>query len=330
MIGIYQDNFIDYLRDSLGEEPQITGKNIIIPCPWCEYGKLKDHYHLYISLYEPIYNCFHSECTQSGFLTKLIKKIEGVETHKLRKFVDLDKLKSNPIKKKSIVEGKDKLLQIPKININEFPKKTLYIKKRFKFSSFINIENIPNLIFDFDKFLRINNITLTEPKQINMVDYLQSNFVGFLTINNAFIIFRNIDEMSDFKHFKFTIDDKTKFLDYYKILGRNPLSKKVILAEGIYDIFSEYLFDFTGNKNDVYLYACSMSTNFRNLIKSIVFNEQDFKLDIIILSDKGIKLEYYQKLKKYNSFIINSLKVYYNRANKDFNEVPVILTEFKI
>ena len=58
MIGIYQDNFIDYLRERLGSEPKITAKNIIVPCPWCEYQEDKDHYHLYIGLDIPIFNCF--------------------------------------------------------------------------------------------------------------------------------------------------------------------------------------------------------------------------------------------------------------------------------
>ena len=76
MIGIYQDSFKKYLEDNLGSVRE-TSKNLIVPCPFCEYGKDKDHYHLYISLEVPIFHCFHGGCEVGGVLGKLMRKIAG-------------------------------------------------------------------------------------------------------------------------------------------------------------------------------------------------------------------------------------------------------------
>jgi len=60
MIGVYKEEFVEFLKKNIGDIKQTT-KNIIMPCPWCEFNKNKDHYHLYISLELPIFHCFHFE-----------------------------------------------------------------------------------------------------------------------------------------------------------------------------------------------------------------------------------------------------------------------------
>ena len=59
------------------------------------------------------------------------------------------------------------------------------------------------------------------------------------------------------------------------------------------------------------------------MIQSIVYNEQLFRPDVVILSDRGIEEDQYRKLQHYNKHIINSLSVYYNKTGKDFNTTPV-------
>jgi hypothetical protein len=327
MIGIYKNDFLEYLQNALGEKPKVTGKNIIVPCPWCEYGEKKDHYHLYISLTNPIFNCFHSGCKKSGFLTKFLNKIEGSDSISFDRYVDKDKIKTTKLETSK--QKKTKLI-IPEIDVDQFPYKTLYLRKRFKFSSGVDIKTLPGLIFDFLQFLSLNKIQIDpENKLYKLQYYLQSNFVGFITENRSYIIFRNIDESSDFKHYKFTIDEKSKLLDYYRIQG-NINGNSVVVAEGIYDIYSEYLFDFLNKKSDIYMYATALSDNYQNLIKGIVFNEQIFRLNLLVLSDNNIPLKDYEKLKYYNKHIIDNMTVYYNKTGKDFNELPVILNEFKI
>lgn len=320
MIGIYQDSFIDYLQDSLDCKAKITSKNIIIKCPWCEYGQTKDHYHLHISLEAPIFNCFHAGCTgKSGNIRKLTKKIDGHDVSD--KFIDQTILE-NFKKEKTILlsENRDSSVFMPEINSARFPNKEMYLNKRFKFMN-VPIKEINGLVFDVYEFLDRNKIIITE-SIFRMKDYLQTNFVGFVTEHKNLVVFRNIDDTHSMRYFKLRIKDSV-FTDYYKLNGNNPMSKEIVLAEGIFDIFSDYLFDIVGIKDQVKLYASVLSSKYTALVKSLIFYEQIFHPNITILSDQGIGLDQYKKMKKYNSHIIDKLTIYYNKTGKDFNDTPV-------
>lgn len=314
MIGIYEDSFMDFLKNSLGEEIKISSTNIICKCPWCEYGKVKDHYHCYISLEAPIFHCFHAGCEKSGNIRKFIKKINGVDNSD--NFVDTSKIKKSTFSKPPITINKNKKIILPPLREDFFLNKKLYLKKRLKYSN-INFNEIKGLIFDIDEFIRLNQIEIT-PTLFRLKDYLQSNFMGFLTEQESIVILRNIDERAKFKFFKIKIQ-KSIFLDYYKLLGNDYNSKDIVIAEGIFDIFSAQLFDVLNIKNSIKLYASALSSKYQSLIQSIVFREQIFRPTITILSDRGISINYYKKLKKFNEHIIDKLNIYYNLAGKDFN-----------
>jgi len=324
MIGIYQDSFLTYL-DNYGLHPKVTSKNIVVMCPWCEYGKQKDHYHMYISIEAPIFHCFHAECEAKGVLGKLLRKIQGKDISEV--FIDKNILK-NLKKKREIFLDKENnniKVQIPKLDTKRFLMKELYVRNRLKFAP-IESTTIKGLVYDINAFIELNKIPLDE-KLIRMKDYLQSSFVGFLTENKSTLICRNIDSSQEFRYYKMKISE-SNFLDYYKLEGGNPTSKKIVIAEGIFDIFTTSIFDGLNINNQVRLYASALSSKFESLIKSIVFHEQIFRPEIIILSDRGITKKYYQKLNKYNSHIIEKMEVFYNNNGKDFNDTP--LSAYKI
>lgn len=325
MIGIYEDKFIKYLEDNLGHV-KTTSKNIILPCPFCEFNQEKDHYHLYISLEAPIYHCFRASCPQqSGTLRKLLKKIEGIDISD--QFIDQEKLEEFK-NKKTVFSDKDKeikKIQLPQINVDMFPYKEMYLKKRLKFTN-ISSTTIKGLIYDIHQFIDMNNIPVDE-KLFRLRKYLHTNFIGFLTEYNTSVMFRNIDPNASMKFFKLKLSSGN-FLDYYKLPGNNINSNKIVLAEGIFDIYSEYIFDYLDIKKDVKLYASALSSKYLSLIQSIVYHYQIFKPEIIILSDIGIPLDMYKKMKKYNRHIINKLHIYYNKKGKDFNDCYVEIVKY--
>ena len=237
-------------------------------------------------------------------------------------FIDKEKIKENEKLKNIFVEKDEKLkgIKLPKIKPEMFPAKELYLQRRLKFSN-IRSETIKGLIYDVHEFINMNNIPVNE-SLFRLRDYLHNNFVGFLTEYNTTAMFRNIDNSHTMKFFKLKIQT-SNFLDFYRLPGNNYKSSKIVLAEGIFDIFSEHIYDFTNIKSDVRLYASVLSSKYLGLIQSIVYHEQLFRPDVIILSDRGIKIEEYKKLKYYNQHIINTLSIYYNKTGKDFNETPV-------
>lgn len=327
MIGIYQDEFLEYLKQKLGDHIKVSSKNIICPCPFCEFGEDKNHYHMYISTEIPIFHCFHANCERSGSLKKFLRKLEGHDISD--EFVDKKKL-AEITKQKKIFTDQEVIqsnIIIPQINTSKFMLKDMYMKQRLKFSrTAINL--IKGLIFDVNAFIEMNKIPVDETL-FRMRDYLQANFVGFLTENNSTVIFRNIDDSHSVRFYKLKLQ-QSNFLDYYKMPGNDKNSKKIVLAEGIFDIFTEHIFDTLNIKNDVKLYASALSSKYISLIQSIIFHEQVFQPDIIILSDRGIGRDYYKKIKKYNKHIINRLEVYYNKTGKDFNDTPVTPIKYTI
>jgi len=327
MIGIYQDSFVDYLRDMLGDHIKTSSKNIITPCPFCELGKEKSHYHMYISLEAPIFHCFKGECEESGNLRKLLKRIEGRDISK--QFIDQKKLEEFSQRREVFVDKEKEIHKIflPPLKENVFINKELYIQKRMNFAN-IPSSSLKGLIYDVEEFIKINNIPVDETL-FRLQDYLHSNFVGFLTEHNSTVVFRNIDHTHGMRYFKLKIRFGN-FLDYYKLPGNKYISKKIVLAEGIFDILSSQIHDSLNIKDDVKLYASALSSKYISLIHSIIFYEQIFQPDIIILSDKGISLDHYKKMKYFNKHIVNSLTVYYNKAGKDFGDTPVIPVKYII
>lgn len=332
MIGIYNEEFIKFLKDNLGEI-KITTNNIICRCPYCEMdNSLHNHFHCYISKELPIFHCFHSKCIKkSGNISNLVKKINSNGIDISDKFIDKEILNNSKLiiqNNKSNINNNLNELSIPILNEDNFKLKSLYVKNRLGFN--INIKSIKNMIFDICEFYNLNkNIIIFNDSFIKLKDYLQNNFIGFITNNHGLLFLRNIDKNAPFKHYKIKLQD-SKFIDYYKLNGMNYNSNHIILAEGVFDIWSEYLINSLNIKENVKLYASVLSSNYSSLIKSIVFNENIYRLGISILSDRDVKIEYYKKLKKYNEHIINNLTIYYNKCGKDFNDFPLIIEKFII
>jgi len=324
MVGIYQDSFLQFLRDRLGEPIKISSTNIICRCPWCEYGRQKKHYHMYISLEAPIFHCFHGACNVSGLIPKLVMKIEGKDLSD--QFVDEGEMKKKEKARTKLVRQQiipAKKLKRPELDEGRFKSKALYVKQRLKFRN-VRLEAIKGLVFDINNFIDINEIPVS-PSLFRLRDYLQENFVCFIAENQTRLYFRNIDEKQEFNHWKYSLYE-TKFLDYYKLKGGSPFGKTVVLSEGIFNIFTEHIFDSTNIKKDTRLYACGFSTSYASLIVSIMKNERVLYPDVYILSDKDITLDFYKNMSNSVGRYINSLTVVYNgikKDRKDFNMTPL-------
>lgn len=316
MVGIYKSDFIDYLKKHLAPV-KTTPKNIICRCPWCEYNKKTDHFHLHISLDAPIFNCFHAGCKGKGYIGKLIKKIEGVDQD-ISQYVDESLIKQS--EKKFNKRVREINISYPKIEPEKFPDKVKYLMGRLKYAN-VDLSELDGLVLDIDAFIETNKMSV-EPGFEKMRKSIQDNFIGFGTKHGSKIVLRNITN-NGFQHTKLPIY-QSLFLDYYQLNGDNPNSNIVVMAEGIYDIYTEWLFDNVGLKKNVKMYVTSLSDAYNQLLKSIVIDEQIFRPDIIILSDNGLDLNFYKKFKKFNNHMINSLIIYYNKNGKDFNDTPVV------
>jgi len=323
MIGIYNDSFLEFIEEYLGT-PKITTSNIICRCPWCEIDRKHHHHnHLYISLDKPIFNCFKSECNQSGTIKKFIKKVTG--THSYSKYIDdsvfekIKKYKKINTENSKFQYSKD--IKLPQIELNQFTDKINYFKYRLMFAPF-DIRNIKGLILDVDKFIQLNsNILNLSPADEKILPFLQTNFIGFLLENKTKVIFRNTDSSSNFRYYKMNIQKDMGILDYYKITHHLNDSNLIVIGEGIFDIFNDHIFNYTGYRHKAFGYYCSLNQRFESLIKSIIFHDNLYNPNVIILSDGNIHINYYKKLKRKLKNYCENIEIFYNKDGDDFGDM---------
>jgi len=303
-----------------------NGKNVIAKCVYCgDHKTVSKQGHLYVSLNPemPTVHCFY--CNHSATINDLIKVITG--SKKLAEEVlpkeELLKLRN---KNKTIkVKKKTSTFNLSKKETTSFIAKRNYMITRTFHK--LNIDDIPNLIFDFETFFKQNNISATGPNGFLTdweVDIIKTQFVGFLSRHHTLIFARNITN-SEYGFKKMNLQSTSNgLLDYWYINGGDPLSDTVVLAEGNFDVLGEYAIDSLKLKGKVRLYAAGNSFSYSSLLKSVCFDENLFKCDVVILSDNDKKPEFYNKFKRDNSHIIKSLKIWYNTKGNDFGEFPIL------
>jgi len=304
-----------------------SSKNFIIKCPFCgDHKDVRKQGHMYVSTDPnvPKAHCFY--CGKSVLITTLIDSITGnKETSK--KVITPEELNKTLKKTQTVQKFKERTqkYELPKIDFDSFLNKRLYIKKR-SFNK-MEPEDVPNLIFDFATFFRINNLEMTGEKGIlSSAEYelLQNKFIGFLSRNHSIIFSRCIDDDSWFKFKKIPLqNDKLRMLDYWCINGPNPESDTIVLSEGNFNIICESSFDSLKIKDNVRLYAAGNSFSYQSLLQSVCYDEDLYKCKVIILSDDDKKPKDYFNFKNNNIHIIQSLEIWANKRGKDFGTCPI-------
>jgi hypothetical protein len=253
-------------------------------------------------------------------VTKLIKDLTG--DRNLYREVISDAELEGSYKKTKQYSAKKRTVEykIPELTFESFTHKRMYMRKRT--GNKVEIDKIPNLIFNISEFLAINKLDIIgENKTISNyeMDMLQNNFVGFLSEHHTLMYCRSIDENASFKFKKIPLqNDGLLMLDYWAIHNVNRDSNLVILSEGNFDILSEYGFDSLSLKERAKIFASGSTFSYSSLLKSVCFDEDIFKADVIILSDTDKPAKWYRKFLKDNGHIIKTCKIYMNRRGKDF------------
>jgi len=307
-----------------------NSKNYLCRCIYCGDHKLRHKaQHLYVSNDPeiPVYHCFM--CNTSGPVSKLVFDITGnrkLSTEVLPK----SELKQAQTAKKKIKVAKTKIYILPSIDESSFLAKRAYIKKRSNF--ILTPEQVPNLIFNFEEFFHINNLTETVINQIGPrgMDSL-SKYVGFLGTKHSLLYCRNVDPNDEFKFRKIKLQDSVaNLLDYVSFNGGDPNSKTLVLSEGTFDILGEYAVNSLNLRDSVRLYAAGQSFSYASLLKSICYDQMLYKCDVVILSDEDKKIHWYRKFINSNSHVINSYRIFYNKnTGGDFGSFPINPFEVK-
>ena len=321
---------IDLLRKILQEKGVLikeTDKNFITKCVICgDHPNPKKWGHMYISKDSsvPLAHCFF--CGGCKIINKYIELITGDKriSNQVLSKEEIDKiiLKS---KSENVTKKESKDLIVPIIDVQKFPLKDLYIRKRT--DSKINSKDIPNLIFDIQEFASINNLSDVMINNVGKNDFtmIHNNYISFLSRNHTMLYCRHINDDKFFPFKKIRLQSRfPETLDYVSLKGGNINSDTIILAEGTFNIIVENIFDSLKIRDRVRLYAAGQSWSYASLLKSVLYDEGIFKVNVIILSDRDKEVQFYNKFFEDSNHVIKSLRIFYNRTGKDFGVFPPV------
>jgi len=270
----------------------------------------------------PVFHCFkcEDENKSKGTLVKLLRYL-GVDP---KEYISGETLESK-FSERNYDYYKKKLVihrhEIKPQNFNNYKLKTQYIHSRLGFD--FDISRIPRMIFNIREFIRDNKIDLKDKEKF--LDYYDKSFVGFISDDGTVMILRNIDNNSQYRYVKLSlVENKNFFKDLYSIKwGQTKKgSNTIILCEGIFDLLVAINNkELQEAKNRSCIWASVLGCGYNNAIISALYRCKLTASNIIILSDRDKKENYYHKIRQ-NPAILN-FEVYWNKYNEDFGKLPI-------
>lgn len=269
-----------------------------------------------------LYNCFN--CGECGILTPSVLRTFDINDLKINS--NLITYNKNVHKKfNKIYNIKDNKFnyRVPigrKGTTDEIKKK--YIEDRLGISfTFEELQKL-KVVFSLEQLLTINNIdqVTTSNARANL---LNDDYVGFLSVRNEFVIFRDITNKNKLRYDKYSvvhsIDNTRKFYtipNQIDLLSNEPIY--INLAEGTFDILGVYYHIKNQNlKNQVYAAVCGAA--YTSVIKYFIsLGLVGDNIHINIFSDADKDYYWYSKMIKELSPFVNSINIYYNTKEKDY------------
>lgn len=292
-----------------------------IRCPYCGDSKSnKRKCSMNISKYPiekygnlNVFHCFRAGCGAAGTLYSLINDLGFIDllSDEQRKFL-LSKRK----KKFGNIRNNSIKFSRRIFELNKDDKKIEYVKSR------LGVDEIPEFILS--KLVTHVNYNESFNVRRELVDYLNSKFVGFKTYDESKIIFRNIENGNDFRYYTFRLSQSIDYFIasplYYNINLLKP--GLIVMAEGIFSVLRGYLYILNSgivNTKNIILGATlgGVTMSYMNLYNFIVhtFGIPDWR--VYILSDSEIPLDRYRVFSKN---IFGGVKILYNDGKLDFGE----------
>ena len=230
------------------------GREVTCRCFYCPDSADKSHGHMYISIpqsdTEPsMYHCF--KCLCSGIVTHKTLIDWGIYDEQIA--IDLSKTNQNAannVKYSNMFNNVHYRLHIYNTTVNEVSEiKRNYINSRIGTNmSFEELRSL-KIVLNLNDLLAENRIQKVT-RDPSIVAQLDGNFIGFVSIDNAFLNMRRIcdkglvDKSIDKRYINYKIFDKFDTSErFYTIPTNVDLAAgrvKIHIAEGPFDILSIY------------------------------------------------------------------------------------------
>jgi hypothetical protein len=322
------EELLSRLRDLLLALPyaktNTARTHVMIRCPICgDSVKHHDSTHCYVNieLGKPIsYYCF-SNCSEGHWVDSNFLNALGIT----------DLVLLNGVKKynRSFLNNEEK--HDYQYVIHKYESKVIKYNSGTKYESkldYINKRLGSNLDFDDCKELKIIlslydflNVNDFYPNMKNfMINILDSDYVGFLSADNSYIIFRDITGKNKIRYINYPVFKNSGAWGskLYIIPGEYDLMANNIscnITEGVFDILSCYININNKNKNNN-LYAAVNGSGFLGVIKKILHVGFINNINLNIYADNDKPKEFFKSLEQVNDFC-KSINLFYNRYQNE-------------
>lgn len=312
---------------------KISDTQIAIRCPICgDSQKHTDSAHCYIGQINGtgplVYHCWINDC--SGIVNADFLKLCKIYNTKFITEVQLfnnSHKNSDGIKKIYTNNDIGKFIK-SSVNTSNSVFETKYGYLVYRLGVKLTLEELERckIIFSLFDFLKENNLNITK-KYEKVVNTLENQYIGFLSSNKTYIVFRNLFNDKNLRYFNYPIfgqlENSNKF--YTINTSANILSDDVTLhiAEGCFDILSIYSNIMRYNTVDN-IYTAVCGSGYLSVLRYFILLGFISNLNVRIYSDKDKKISYYKDLITELTPWVKSINVYYNskKGEKDFG-VPL-------
>lgn len=275
------------------------GREILKRCHFCGDSRDSTKAHMYIGVRNDgkiCYNCF--KCNAGGFVDgKFLRSLGCYDTSIISLCQEHNKINDNS----SSSINNNKLLGVKNVrhliipnSSNEFAMKKLqYIQKRTGYVFSPADASRFKIVLNIKDFLDVNGIT-KYTRNPNMVDLIDKFFIGFLSMDNSYVIMRRLvpdgklPEYIDYRYLNYDIFGGGYGTKFYTIPSAVNTTEKidVHVAEGAFDILSIYLNLAPMGSNNIYGAICGKS--YSSLIRHYILNYGLSGFDLHIYADADV------------------------------------------
>jgi len=335
-------------------EAKLASQNreIIVRCRSCGDSKDITHGHMYIHIPQdkddcPVYHCF--KCQISGVINSKTLIEWGIYNPEIA--IETDKLINKAISNNKF-KGYNSFhypIYNHVNNINLAYKKIEYIKNRIGVELTIEeclkqkiILNLKDLL-DYNRYNISNNMNTNNnsyyTRHINIINSLNDNFVGFLSLDNNFvnlrrmynegILYKGIDK----RYINYNIHNKIDNTEKMYVMPANidltiPKKIQIHVAEGPFDILS---IKYNLRRYEDGIFAAITGSSYLGFITHLIVSYEIFFFDVHVYPDND-EFGTDEKMKQIKEFIKQfGANLYIHRNNmineKDFGVTPDRISE---
>ena len=334
---IFGQQFIDYIKTMIPGAHEVSGgKEIVCRCRYCPDSRDPSHGHMYIKVPQEaddpvLFHCF--KCQTSGALDSRTLLDWGIYDPNIA--VTIDKINQKAARSNKFVGyTKDWYNFYNCINNSQLAQiKVDYINQRLGTQLTIQDCIQDKVVLNLQDCLDAMNLQYT--RHPNIVNQLNQNFVGFLSLDNNFVNLRRmcnegiVYQGIDKRYINYNIHNKKDNTEKMYVLHSNidltnPQKVQIHIAEGPFDILSIKHNLRMNNSNCIY--AAITGSGYKGLVMHLINTFKLFYFDLHVYPDNddmGSKYmieELVHLVAPYNATLYEHRNLY--PGEKDFG-VPV-------